>query len=126
MSDEGAQLLRLYSSLLQVSNRREESLGKPWLCSQGSEIIARLDLAEELFHNQLCGQRWKGLSPLLRQCVFSHFTGKVNERKNLQPNVSSPGPSHRASQTQGQKITRRQHGERRERVGSLERLRGRD
>src|SRR5713226_8342660 len=117
MSDEGAQLLRLYSSLLQVSKRSQESLGKPWLCSQGSEIIARLDLAQELFHNQLRGQSREWLLPFLRQCVFSHFTGKVNERKNLQPNVSSPRPSHRASQTQGQEIPRRQHGERRERVG---------
>ena len=52
-----AQLLRLHSSLFEVSKRGQESLGKPGLCGERGEVIMRLGLAQEFFHNQGCSQR---------------------------------------------------------------------
>ena len=55
--DKGAQLLRLHPSLFEVGKRGQEDLGKPRLRGERGEVIMRLGLAQELFHNQGCSQR---------------------------------------------------------------------
>src|SRR5439155_8418851 len=124
--DKGAQLLWLHSSLFEVSKRGQKDLGKPRLRSERGEVVMRLGLAQELFHNQGGSQRREWLLALVGQGVFSNFTGKIAEGEAAQAKVPVPGPGDRAPQAQGQEVARRQDRERSQGIGGLERLHGSD
>lgn len=99
--DEHAQILRLHSGVLQVGDRHQETTGKPGLCSERGEVVARLGLAQQLSDAQGRSQWWGGLLSFLAQGSLSNLAGEIEEREDVQPHMPQTGPSHRAPQTQG-------------------------